>query len=130
MNNIVKVQCMHFYSDWTDLKDVEIDLDKYVFFGIEYRGKDSWHIVGYKCDDKYNWTTEELSEHQVTSIGHLADFIAYANAYPKSKGRLQGCKVSRFNNLHYDNSFYSELSILLKLVEAAEQALKEMEKKV
>lgn len=125
MKNIVKVQCMHFWSDWTELVDVEIDLDKYVFFSIEWRGNDSWHIVGYKCDKEYNWTTEELSEHQVTSVGDLADFIVYANAYPKSKGKFQGCKVSRFNNLHYGGAFYRELSKLLKLVADKEQVLKE-----
>ena len=126
MNNIVKVNCMHFWSDWTDLRDVEIDLDKYVFFSIEYRGINSWHIVGYNVDDEHNWTTEELSDHQVTSVSELADFIVYANAYPKSIGKFQGCKVPRFNNLHYDDSFYSELSKLLKIVECKERELKQL----
>lgn len=126
MNNIVKVNCMHFWSDWTELKDVEIDLDKYAFFSIEWRGTDSWHIVGYKVDAEHNWTTKELSEHQVSGIGDLADFIVYANAYPKSKGKFQDCKVSRFNNLHYGGTFYSELSRLLKMVADKEQALKQI----
>lgn len=125
MNNIVKVKCMHFWSDWTEIRDVEIDLDKYVFFSIEYRGINSWHIVGYKVDNEHNWTTKELSDHQVTNVFELSDFIVYANAYPKSIGKFQGCKVSRFNNLHYDCSFYSELSKLLKIVECKEQAFKQ-----
>ena len=125
MDNIVKVNCMHFWSDWTDMRDVEIDLDKYAFFSIEYRGIDSWHIVGYKCDKDYKWTTEELSDHQVSSVRDLADFIVYANAYPKSKGKFQDCKVSRFNNLHYGGNFYNELSRLLKMVSDKEKLLKE-----
>ena len=116
MNNIVKVNCMHFWSDWTDMNDVEINLDEYVFFSIEYRGEDSWHIVGHKCDKNHNWTTRELSDHQVSSISDLADFIVAANAYPKSKGKMQDCKVSRFNNLHYSGSFYKELAKLLEIV--------------
>ena len=125
MDNIAKVNCMHFWSDWTDMRDVEIDLDKYAFFSIEYRGIDSWHIVGYKCDKDYKWTTEELSDHQVSSVRDLADFIVNANAYPKSKGKFQDCKVSRFNNLHYGGNFYNELSRLLKIVSDKEKLLKE-----
>ena len=125
MDNIAKVNCMHFWSDWTEMRDVEIDLDKYVFFSIEYRGIDSWHIVGYKCDKDYKWTTEELSDHQVSNVRDLADFIVYANAYPKSKGKFQDCKVSRFNNLHYGGNFYNELSSLLEMVSDKEKLLKE-----
>lgn len=125
MTNIVKVNCMHFWSDWTEMRDVKIDLDKYAFFSIEWRGIDSWHIVGYKCDKEYNWTSQELSDHQVSSICDLADFIVYANSYPKSKGKFQDCKVSRFNNLHYGGSFYGELSRLLKIVSDKEQSLKQ-----
>jgi len=124
MNNIVKVNCMHFWSDWTDMRDVEIDLDKYAFFSIEWRGKDSWHIVGHMVDDNHKWSTEEVSDHQVSSIRDLANFIAYANAYPKSVGKMQGCKVSRFNNLHYYSDFYAELSHLLQLVAYAEEVMK------
>ena len=64
MNNIVKVECMHFWSDWTDIKEIEINLDEYVFFEIDYRGKDSWHIKGHKCGSEHRWTEEELSDHQ------------------------------------------------------------------
>ena len=51
MNNIAKLRCMHFWSDWTDIKEIEINLDEYVFFEIDYRGQDSWHIIGNKCDN-------------------------------------------------------------------------------
>ncbi len=103
LNNVAKVECMHFWSDWTDIKEIEINLDEYVFFEIDYRGKDSWHIKGHKCNDNYEWTEEELSEHQVSSIYDVAKFIAQANAY--DSGKFQPCKVSRFNNLHYDSNF-------------------------
>lgn len=114
MCNIVKVSCMHFWSDWTDIKEIEINLDEYAFFEVDYRGRDNWHIIGHKCDENYNWTTEELSDHQVTSVCDLAKFIAQANAY--NSGKIQPCKVSRFNNLHYVDGFYDDLSNLFELV--------------
>lgn len=114
LNSIVKVECMHFLSDWTEIKEIEINLDEYVFFEIDYRGKDSWHIKGHKVNDNCEWTERELSDHQVCSIYDLAKFIAQANAY--DNGKFQPCKVSRFNNLHYNNGFYEELTRLFELV--------------
>lgn len=121
LSNIVTVKCLHFWSDWTEIIDVEINLDKYVFFSIEWRGINSWHIVGHRVDENHKWSTEELSEHTVNSVWDLADFIVYANTYPKSIGKYQDCKVSRFNNLHYYGDFYKELSLLLKIVECKEK---------
>ena len=118
LNSIVKVECMHFWSDWTEIKEIEINLDEWIFFSVEYRGENSWHIVGYKCDSDYKWTEEELSDHQVSSIYNLAKFIAQANAYKGKK--IQHCKVSRFNNLHYSSSFYEDLQKLLELVKKLE----------
>ena len=109
-SNIVKVRCFHFWSDWTDINKIEIDLEKYVFFEIDYRG--SWHIKGHKCDENYKWTVEELSDHGVVSALDLAEFIVSANTY----NPYQRCKVSRFNNLHYYGGFYEELQKLLGLV--------------
>lgn len=106
MNGIVKVSCFHFGNDWTDIEEISINLDEWVFFCIDYRGE-SWHIIGYKCDDNYKWTEEELSGHGVRSIHDLAEFIAKANIYKRDK--IQPCKVSRFNNLHYSDSFYKDL---------------------
>lgn len=112
--NIVKVKCMYFWSDWTEIREVEINLDEYVFFEVDYRGDDSWHIKGHKCDSEYDWTVEELSEHQVLSLYDTAEFIAQANAYKGEK--FQRCRVSRFNNLHYSGRFYENLQRLLELV--------------
>lgn len=122
MNNIVKVECMHFWSDWTDIREIEINLDEYVFFEIDYRGKGSWHIKGHKCDSEYNWTEEELSDHQVSHISYVAKFIAQANAYEGEK--FQPCKVSRFNNLHYSGGFYEDLQRLFEIVKKYESELK------
>ena len=129
MNNIVKVNCIKFLSDWTDIVPVEIDLDKYVFFEIDYRGNNSWHIIGHRCDENHKWDTVELSLHEVNGVRETAKFIAYANAYPKSKGKIQDCKVSRFNNLHYSGQFYKALEKLLEMVHEEEQVYKnELEK--
>ena len=125
MNNIVKVRCMHFWSDWTDINDIEINLDNYVFFEIDYRGDKSWHIKGHKCNDKYEWAVEELSDHCVCNIDDLAEFIAYANAYGD---KYQRCKVSRFNNLHYYDGFYDKLTELFERVKVAESKMMESNK--
>lgn len=122
MNNIVKVECKNFSLDDVDFKDVSINIDEYVFFEVDYRGKDSWHIKGYKCDSDYHWTEEELSDHQVSSIYDVAKFIAEANAY--ESGKFQPCKVSRFNNLHYSGGFYEDLQRLFELVKKYESELK------
>ena len=119
MENVITVRCMHFWSDWTDIRDIEINLDDWVFFEVDYRGENSWHIKGYKCDENYKWTALELSDHCVCSIDDVAEFIAKANAYKKAK--YQPCKVSRFNNLHYNDSFYDALARLLEKVKKVEQ---------
>lgn len=126
MQNVIKVKCYHYSSDWTDIREVEINIDDYVFFSIEYRCS-SWHIVGYKCDEKYKWTTYELSDHGVVNSRELARFIAIANNQDSSK--YQPCKVSRFNNLHYAGSFYTALEKLLELVYEEEKAIKKTVKK-
>lgn len=123
MNNLIKVKCIHYSHDWIDIKEVEINLDEYVFFEIDYRGDNSWHIIGHKCDKDYNWTSTELSVHCVLGIREVAKFIAYANIYPQSKGKFQECKVSRFNNLHYYGKFYKALEELFKLVETENTVL-------
>lgn len=124
MNNIVKVNCRAFSNPWMDWRDVEINLDEYSFFEIDYRGPDSWHIIGHKCDSEYNWNSINLSNAQVSRIDDLAKFIAYANVYARKKSEIfQACKVSRFNNLHYTGSFYGDLQILLNLVKEYENNL-------
>lgn len=120
MQNVIKVKCYHFWSDWTDINDIEINIDDYVFFSIEYRC--SWHIVGHKCDKEYNWTTRDLSDHGVVSSKELARFIAMVNNQEHEK--YQPCKVSRFNNLHYQGDFYDALEYLLQLIHEEEKLLK------
>lgn len=34
LSNIVKVRCMHFWSDWTDIKDIEINVDEFIFLRL------------------------------------------------------------------------------------------------
>lgn len=115
LSNIVKVRCMHFWSDWAEIKDIEINVDEFIFFEVDYRGEDSWHIIGHRCNENHEWKETELSDHQVASIYDLAEFISKVNFC--DKGKYQPCKVSRFNNLHYSDSFYQELQRLLALVE-------------
>ncbi|PNX51331.1 MAG: hypothetical protein BV456_03525 [Thermoplasmata archaeon M8B2D] len=114
MDNIIELECMHFWSDWTDIKKIEVDLSKYVFFSIEWRGENSWHIRGHYCDKNHDWHIDEISDHEVHGIHEVAKFINNANEY--GKNHHQQCKVSRFNNLHYSGSFYSELKELFALL--------------
>lgn len=113
--NIVSVKCYHFWSDWTTTTCVNIDLEKFVFFEIDYRGENSWHIIGHRVVDEKNfkWGTEELSEHGVVGLHEVARFIKVANSYNKN----QECKVSRFNNLHYFGGYYKELRKLFDILE-------------
>lgn len=119
----VFISCLRFSSDWTHDENVEIDLDKWVFFEVDYRGENSWHLIGHRVKDQkeYKWETEELSIHGVFGIVSMAKFITEANAY--KSGKHQPCRVSRFNNLHYYDSFYGELSKLLEMVNKTAKAI-------
>ena len=115
---IVKVKCIHYTYDWSYNTDVKIELDDYVFFQIDYRGRSSWHIIGYYYKDD-EWKQKELSDAGVISEKELAKFIVETNRYRKNE--VQSCRVSRFNSLHYDSSFYGELEELLQLVKKYEE---------
>lgn len=113
--NIVKLKCADYTTDWVLDKEVEIDIDKYIFFEVEYRGENSWHLIGHQYNEETRkWQNVEFSYH-VCTIYAMAKFIAKANAIPRNN--LQVNRVSRFNNLHYSCSFYKELNKLLRLVQ-------------
>jgi hypothetical protein len=110
--NIVTVECLRFWSDWTTIEKVEIDLNEWVFFQIDYRGEHSWYIVGHKVvNDK--WISEDVSLHGVAGFWTLVEFIRNVNA----SNKYQKCKVSRFNNMHYYDGFYKDLIELLQEVD-------------
>ena len=124
-SNIVKLITYEYSIDWSYRVEVEINLDEYAFFEVDYRGGNSWHLIGHKCDrETYKWTTKELSIHWCYLMD-IAEFIYKANKYmyEKTKGH-QRCKVSRFNNLHYCEDFYKELQ---RLFEAVEKVKRESE---
>ena len=124
MSNIVKLKTWRYEIDWSFDYDIVVDIVEYVFFSVEYRLK-SWHLVGHKCDKDYNWTTKEISYHWV-AFNDLVDFIVSANNVKDNHGNTR-CRVSRFNSLHYSNSFYSALSELFKAVEKKQAKVKELE---
>lgn len=120
-SNIVELHTYRFSIDWTYEEKVEINLDDYVFFECDYRLSD-WHLIGHMYDkETEKWSTKELSAHWCFERD-IADFIFKANKYDKSKDIIhrQGCKVSRFNNLHYSNGFYKSLQTIFKMVEQME----------
>lgn len=62
--NIVKLKCADYSIDWVLDKEIEIDVDKYIFFEIEYRGESSWHLIGHKYNEKTNkWERTEFCYH-------------------------------------------------------------------
>jgi len=103
----LNLECIRQTIDWVEYPIVEIDVDKYVFFQLDYRGdRGIWYLIGHKCDDNHKWTTDELSVHGCY-FKNICNFIKEVN---KCKGRNM---VSRFNNLHYSNGYYDELNRLL-----------------
>lgn len=122
MSNIVKLRTYRYEIDWSYDYEVEIDIDEYVFFTVDFR-LGSWHLIGNKCDENYNWTEHELSYHWVT-FRDMVDFIVKANAV-KDKQGFTRCRVSKFKNLHYSKSFYSELARLFEAVSEKQKSLTE-----
>ena len=121
-SNIVKLRTYEYSIDWSYEREVEINLDEYSFFECDYR-LGGWHLIGHKCNkETYEWTSEELSIH-FCYLMDIAEFIYKANKYmyEKTKG-YQSCKVSRFNNLHYDGNFYEALQKLFGAVAKIEEA--------
>lgn len=85
--NKVKVTCYRFWSDWTDLVPVEIDIDEYNWFELQYR-QDRWFIIGSKYEnDKWNYT--DLTIHGIVSIKDVANFVKVASK-----------KVNKFSTLN------------------------------
>lgn len=75
--NKVKVTCYRFWSDWTDLVPVEIDIDEYNQFELQYR-QDRWFIIGLNYEnDKWHYT--DLTIHGIVSKKDVANFINVAN---------------------------------------------------
>lgn len=121
VSNIVKLTKHEHWLDWYRDEEIEINLDDYVFFECDYRG-DTWYLIGHKCSEAYKWTQEQISGHW-SYPSEIAKFIYSANKYARTKHtKWQGCKVSRFNNLHYSGSFYKALQELFDMVAQMEEA--------
>ena len=86
--------------DWSYDYEIEIDLDEWVYFEVDYRGENSWHLIGHKCDDNYKWTEKELSYHWVT-FTDMVDFIVKANNLNISVFWLDGNYKWLHNSIWY-----------------------------
>lgn len=117
---IVKLLCYRYSIDWVQEENVSVDLNKYVFFSAEYR-LGTWYLTGHytREDMEPRWTSEDVSIHGIASRRELARFIVQANDLSNN----MGCKVSRFNSMHYEEYFYEELQALLKLVQEEKELL-------
>lgn len=119
--NIVKLKCSEFTLDWYRDKEIEIDVDKYVFFEVEYRGGNAaWYLQGHRYIKKTEkWVVDDFDYH-MCNTHEMADFIAKVNKIKSENGFIRN-RVSRFNNLHYSTDFYEKLSNLLNLIKKYEE---------
>ena len=106
-SSIVKIECHRYVSDWYKTETVEIDLNEWNYFTVDFRGESDWHLIGHKSEND-KWVQKEFSVHGIYR-NSLIEFIRAANSH----NPYQKCKVSRFNNLHYYGNFYAELAKLL-----------------
>lgn len=119
--NIVKLECSEFTIDWYRDKEIEINIDKYVFFEVEYRGGDAaWYLQGHRyIEDTGKWVVDDFDYHMCKTY-EMAKFISKANKIKDRSGFVRN-RISRFNNLHYSTDFYEKLSNLLELVKKYEK---------
>ena len=119
--NIVKLECSKFTLDWYIDKEIEIDVDKYVFFEVEYRGGDvAWYLQGHRyIENTQKWVVDDFDYHMCRTY-EMAKFIAKVNKLYSEQGFVRN-RVSRFNNLHYSTDFNEKLSNLLELVKKYEK---------
>lgn len=103
----VKIHCADTCFDIYEWKDYEIELDDYVAFRLDYRGKYSWHLIG-EYREKDNLKTRELSKCQI-SIPSLIDFIILC--------REQNKPIREFFNTHGYVGFDDVVYNLLKNVQ-------------
>lgn len=98
--NKVTITCYRFWSDWTDLVPVEIDIDEYNWFELQYR-QDRWFIIGSKYEnDKWHYT--DLTIHGIISTLDVAKFVKVANNKINKYSTLN-CKpklIDYINELH------------------------------
>lgn len=106
--SITTVECIKYVSDWYQNVTIEIDLNEWTYFTVDFRGESDWYLIGHKCEND-KWIQKEFGEHGIWR-NRLVDFIVEANSH----SQYQKCKVSCFNNMHYYSNFYEELSKLFR----------------
>ena len=118
--NIVKVACIP--DEQNDRIEVEINLDEYYLYVIEYAGCGNWHIEGWRCDDKCGNGCIELITfvNGKFSMDGMAKILACIRTRrgpePFFKDRIKG-----FWNVFGIEGFYESLGELLALVKKYEQ---------
>lgn len=121
--NIVKLKTQRYEIDWTYEYEINIDVDKYAYFIVEYRLA-SWHLIGgicHKNEKEYTFEEEELSYDYVI-FKDMVDFIVNANNIEDKYGH-KICKVADFKNLHQSPTFCKELTQLLQAIEKKQNDL-------
>lgn len=101
--NKVTVTCYRFWSDWTDLVPVEINIDGYDCFELQYR-QDRWFIIGARFEDD-KWYYNELTIHGIVSTHDVANFVKVANN-----------KINKFSTLN-NGDLIEEIKNIIKLLD-------------
>lgn len=114
--NVAVLTCGNVCFDWYEWKDKEIDLDKYLYFELDFRMQ-SWHVIGfYKQNDE--WKREEISDCEASFLS-LVDFIVKVDG-----GTFK--KIHSISNCHNQDNFFEAVK---KLVEGVEKHIKESEER-
>lgn len=101
-DNIITIEALHFWSDWTTIEKHAVDIDSIIGFIIHWRG-DGWHIE-VKTKEKireYEYKTYEI-DHGV---------------YPKQVAELianEKCKILSFVNFHNSSNFIENINKVLE----------------
>ena len=104
MDNKVTITCFRFWSDWTDLVPVEINIDEYNWFEVQYR-QDRWFIIGANFINE-KWKYSDLTIHGIVSTRDVANFVKVANN-----------KINKFSTLNSFPNLISHIKDVIKLMD-------------
>ena len=105
--NVAILTCGNVCFDWYEWKDKEIDLDKYLYFELDYRLQ-SWHVIGfYRENDE--WKRKEISDCEASFLS-LVDFIIQIDG-----GTFK--KIHSISNCHNQSNFFEAVKKLVECVE-------------
>ena len=95
MDNILKITSGRYSLDWFDTTIHELDLNRIHSLKIDYRGKDSWHVVVNEIIERDN--CNEIFSYD---LGHWVNVSEVKKLINDPRVKIQG-----FNNYHNSSDF-------------------------